>query len=225
MLGRQQSFRFRSHGGKRANAGRKRTKPGRPCVPHRSRPGHHRDHPVHVTLRARHGLPPFRDRGIFAEVQEAIRAASRSPAVGEAFRVVEFSIQRDHAHFIVEARDADTLSRGLRGLAIRLARAVNRALGARGPVWADRYHARALKTPRAVRNALVYVLMNAKKHGARLASGIDAFSSAQWFEGFTCARVELAIEPPVRRSGTWLGKTGWRRRGLIAFEERPRAPD
>jgi hypothetical protein len=34
------------------------------------------------------------------------------------------------------------------GLAIRLALAVNRALGRRGKVVGDRYHARALTTPR-----------------------------------------------------------------------------
>jgi hypothetical protein len=40
-------------------------------------------------------------------------------------------------------------------------------------LWRERYHARELTTPRSVRNALVYVLMNAKKHGYRFASGID----------------------------------------------------
>ena len=224
MSPRQQSFRFRPHGGKRRGAGRKRTRPGRPCVPHRARPEHRTAHPVHVTLRARGGLPPFRDRGIFKEVREAIRGANRSPAVGEAFRVVEFSVQNDHAHFIVEAHDKDTLSRGLRGLAIRFARAVNRALRVRGRVWGDRYHARELTTPRAVRNAVVYVLMNAKKHRLHVAR-VDRFSSAPWFGGFA-ARLELAAEPcPVFASKTWLGSIGWRRRGLIRLDERPRAPD
>jgi putative transposase len=180
---------------------------------------------VHVTLRAREGLPPFRDGGIFPELRAAIRGASRSPAVGEAFRVVEFSLQNDHAHFIVEAHDKDTLSRGLRGLAIRLARAVNRVLRVRGKVWADRYHARELKTPRAVRNAIVYVLMNAKKHRMRTASGVDAFSSAPWFRGFV-VRLDGPTEPcPVVRPRTWLGGTGWRRHGLVRLEERPRGPD
>jgi putative transposase len=177
---------------------------------------------VHVTLRARAGLPPFRDRGLFPELRAAIHGASRSPTVGEAFRVVEFSVQNDHAHFIIEAQDKDALSRGLRGLAIRLARAVNRALRVHGAVWADRYHARELKTPRAVRNAIVYVLMNAKKHGARVASGIDAFSSAPWFSGFAARHVAPEDEPcPVFAARTWLGGTGWRRRGLVRFDERP----
>ncbi len=179
---------------------------------------------MHVTLRARAGLPPLRHGGLFGEIRDAIRRANRSPAVGEAFRVTHFSIQNDHAHFIVEAHDKETLSRGLRGLTIRLARAVNRALDVRGAVWGDRYHARALKTPRAVRNAIVYVLMNAKKHGVRLA-GVDACSSAPWFDGFT-ARTELPELPcPVFAPRTWLGGTGWRRRGLVRFDERPRAPD
>jgi putative transposase len=220
---RQQELPFRTWGGKRANAGRKRTRPGRPCVPHRARPAHRAAHPVHVTLRARAGLPPFRDRGIFGEMTEALRGANRSPAVGEGFRVVEFSVQNDHVHLIVEAHDGDVLSRGVRGVAIRLARAVNRALDVRGPVWGDRYHARELSTPRAVRNAIVYVLMNARKHGFRVPSGVDGFSSAPWFDGFGWRRAECAA--PVRAAKTWLGAVGWRRRGLVRFDERPRAPD
>jgi REP element-mobilizing transposase RayT len=174
-------------------------------------------------MRMRGGLPHLRDAGVFAAVGAAIRGASASPAVGEAFRVIEFSVQDDHVHFIVEARDKDTLSRGLRGLAIRVARAFNHAVGIRGAVWGDRYHARDLKTPRAVRNALVYVLMNAKKHGARISKGVDRFSSARWFEGFVSAAISDEASPVVR-ARTWLARVGWRRHGRIALDERPRAP-
>src|SRR5437764_14061704 len=91
--------------------------------------------------------------------------------------------QTDHLHLIIEADDRTRLSDGVRGLAVRVARAVNRALGRRGAVWGDRYHARALTSPRAVRNALVYVLMNRRKHceGER---GLDPCSSALWFNGW-----------------------------------------
>jgi len=174
-------------------------------------------------LRARGGLPTFRHAGVLAELRAAIAGANDSPAVGASFRVIEFSIQHNHAHFIVEAHDKKALSRGLRGLAIRLARAVNRALGITGGVWGDRYHARDLKTPRAVRNAIVYVLMNAKKHGERIASGVDAFSSATCSTAF--ARPHHAMDAVTVPSRTWLGTIGWRRRGLIGTSERPRAPD
>ncbi len=58
-------------------------------------------------------------------------------------------------------------------------------LGESGGVWAERYHARSLRTPREVRNAIVYVLMNAKKHLRHAPrEGIDMMSSAPWFDGF-----------------------------------------
>ncbi len=137
---------------------------------------------------------------------------------------MHFSVQTNHVHLVVEAHDKSALSRGMQGLNVRMARAINRVLRMRGGVWRERYHARELRTPREVRNAIVYVLMNAKKHGHRIGSGIDACSSAPWFDGF--ARVhELPGEPsPVAVARTWLAGTGWRRRGLVRFDERPRAP-
>lgn len=120
---------------------------------------------------------------------------------------------------MVEAHDATVLSRGMLGLAIRLARAVNRVLRVRGSVWKERYHAHALRTPREVRNAIVYVLMNAKKHGVRLA-GIDPYSSARTFDGFR-EREPDDPDPPVATAKTWLLTDGWRMRGLVEVTERP----
>jgi len=211
-------------GGKRAGAGRKRRQGARSSVPHRPRATHLAAHPVHVTLRAREGLPPFREQALFAAIREAIRQASRSRAVGGAFRVVHFSVQRDHLHLIVEAHDRSVLSRGMQGLAVRVARAVNRVLRARGQVIGERFHAHELRTPREVRNALVYVLMNIRKHARPRvpALAIDSFSSAPWFDGF---REAIGPPPgekrPVVAPRTWLASSGWRRRGLISVSETP----
>ena len=41
---------------------------------------------------------------------------------------------------------------------------VNQMTVRRGALFRDRHHRHALKTPREVRNALVYVLFNARKH-------------------------------------------------------------
>src|SRR5437667_6169012 len=140
-------------GGRRPGAGRKRTPGQRPSVPHRTRPSHKAAHPVHVTLRTTAAVRCLRAARLFPAVCRALAEASH-----EAFRIVEFSAQDDHLHLLVEAEDRPCLTRGLGGLAIRVARAVNRGLGRRGAVWADRYHARAITTPRAVRHAIVYVL-------------------------------------------------------------------
>jgi len=215
-------------GGKRAGAGRKRAPGVRPSVPHRPREAHRQAHPVLATLRARAGLPPFREQALGGAIREAIRAGSRSPAVGAAFRVVHFSIQRDHLHLVVEAQDGTVLARGMQGLAVRVARAVNRVLGARGSVFGDRFHSRELRTPRAVRTAVVYVLMNFKKHARSplaVAHAVDELSSAPWFDGFREAvgPPPPDVQRPVVAARTWLASAGWRRRGLVSVAERPRS--
>jgi hypothetical protein len=113
-------------------------------------------------------------------------------------------------------------ARGVQGLAIRVARAVNRVLARQGPVWGDRYHARALATPREVRNALVYVLANWRKH-VRGAVGLDPRSSAGWFDGWRSPSARSSDPPPVARARTWLARVGWRRHGLLGLREAPRA--
>ncbi len=195
----------RKWGGARKGAGR--PKGGRRTVPHRARPVHKARYPLHVTVRVRGGLPSFREPVIANVVVETIAASHR-----DAFRVLHYSVQDNHLHLIVEAHDATSLARGMQRLDARIARNVNDAIGIHGHVWRERYHARELRSPRSVRNAIVYVLMNAKKHGYRFASGLDALSSA----------IDTSA---VRIPRTWLAGVGWRRHGLIRPSERPRAPD
>jgi len=172
---------------------------------------------MHVTLRTVDAIQCLRSPRAFPAVRRALAAASRA-----AFRVIEFSVQNEHVHLIAEADDARALSGGVRGVVIRIARAVNLMLSRRGRVFGDRYHARAFTTPRAVRNALVYVLMNFRKH-LRSGTEIDPCSSAGWFSGFRDPRVAIGPGlPPVRPPRTWLARFGWRRHGLIDVREAPR---
>jgi hypothetical protein len=143
---------------------------------------------------------------------------------GERFRVVHYSVQTNHVHLIVEAAGKDALARGMRGLAIRTALAVNRALGRRGALWAERYHARALATPRMVRNALVYVLANARKH-LRAVAGLDPCSSAAWFDGYRTRAPLRGVRAPTASPRTWLLRVGWRRHGLLSVDEPPARVD
>jgi REP element-mobilizing transposase RayT len=187
-------------------------------MPHAKRSSHVPRHPVHVTLRAAAGLPSLRVPRLFGPVRAAIAAASRDDV-----RVLQFSVQSDHLHLLMEADESTGLGRGVQGLAIRVAKAVNRVLGRRGRVWGDRYHARMLKTPREVRNALVYVLGNWRKHvpGAR---GLDPCSSAAWFDGWQGRITRITGAAPVAAARTWLARAGWRRYGLVRPEEMPSRP-
>ncbi len=219
----QLEMKFRSHGGAREGAGRKPAS-SRPPVHHVKRPRVPRGSPAHVTLRVHGDVPSLRTRRFVREFQTRLR---RGCERGE-FRVCHFSIQRDHLHLVVEAAGKEALGRGMKSVGIRLARTVNRVFGRTGPVLFGRYHLRVLRTPREVRNALAYVLLNARKHW-RQRSGIappvvlDIASSGAWFDGWK--RPPPARGTPtvraVARPRSYLLNRGWRRHGLVDPAEVP----
>src|SRR5690606_18146901 len=142
------------------------------------------------------------------------------------FRICHISIQQGHLHLVCEADDRMALARGLQGFQISCARRLNRALtrrngfDCRGPVFADRYHARILHSPRQVHHALRYVLSNWRRHrqDTNLPWAVDLYSSAARFDGWAvpppAPRPDALGPPPELPTAlpeTWLLTTGWRR--------------
>ncbi len=216
-------FRASKRGGKRAGAGRKKT--GR-CsdAPHRTRPRVRKYDVQHVVLRTCEDIPRLRRSKTYQAIARALRHTLRETT----FRVVHTSIQRNHLHFLIEAEDKAALGHGMRGLAISVARAINRVLGRSGKVFAYRYHATAISSPRQMRNALSYVLNNWRRHdedeGCEAAhrASLDPYSTAVAFRGWRegVFAVPAGYEPlPCAAPQTWLLKVGWERHGRIgAFE-------
>ena len=221
-IGRRRQLRLpleaaKTWGGPRKGAGRKPR--GRPSVPHAKRPKLDPRHPVQVTIRAARGLPSLRSVRVFAALRRTIARASV-----DGFRVIHFSIQQDHGHFIVEGDEARRARGGAHGLAIRLALAVNRAVGRKGQVVPHRYHARPLTTPRQMRISMVYVLLNFRKH-LRAPACIDPRSSGPHFGGWRHAPATPDAPPATVAPCTWMARVGWRLAGgLLAVEEHPATP-
>jgi len=163
---RQTELAFRTWGGRRNGAGRKR-KDGRlgKGMPHTPRPALARRFPLHITWRMRRGVWNLRTRRCFSALGKALSAGGDKFG----FRLVHYAVLRDHIHFLVEAQDERALSRGMKGLGVRVARALNRVMQRRGNVVAERYHARILRMPTEVRHARNYL---------RGLLGPDPFASA-----------------------------------------------
>jgi len=196
-------------------------------VRHGRRPRLEARFPVHVTTRVVRGTAYLRGSRIYPAIRRALCAARDRLGA----RIVQYSIQGNHIHLLVEARDQVALGRAMKGFGVRIARRLNRIAGLRGRVIADRYHARYLRTPAEVRRALVYVLQNGAKHGCGGARGrtwIDPFSSAAFFHGWNerCRRWIPArdapahplhgwgpTQVPVAPPRTWLMRLGWLRAG------------
>lgn len=190
----------------------------------RFRDSHNRSCPAHVTLRTIDGLPSLRGPAAFAVVTRALEALR----VRRTARIVQLTVISNHLHLIVEATDAEALSRALQGLSVRIARGLDATLGRHGAVFGDRPHVRLLKTPREVRSALLYVLQNARRHTPQDPDRIldptwvDPRSSARWFDGWRDLDPEAGGDRVVAPAQSWLLTTGWRRHGLLRVDERPR---
>jgi REP element-mobilizing transposase RayT len=215
----------------RARWGGRRAGAGRTCGPsprhdHRVRERLAACSPCHVTLKVRRGIPSLRAVALVRELERSFAAACER----NRFRLIQYSIQHDHLHAIVEATSERDLAAGMKSIGSRLARAVNRVFRLRGRVLADRYHLHILRTPREVRHALAYVLMNARRHLAKMgrrlpAASVDPASSGRFFSGWN-RRFHPAsslLPPPVAPPHTWLLRMGWRRHGLLDPAEIPGA--
>jgi REP element-mobilizing transposase RayT len=205
----QRSFEFPTWGGRREGAGRKTDRPRR-AIPHRPREDFRPYQPVHVTFRMAEWVWNLRSERSFRLIHGSLDELRRRSDV----RAIEFSIQGNHVHLVVEADGPRALANGMRALAIRLARRLNRMMGRRGPVLEDRYHAHALRTPAEVRNALRYVRGNFASHAARRGEQV----SARWVDPYSSAVVRaprsaqtaLWAEPVTKPPETWLLRTAER---------------
>ena len=208
------------HGGPRKGAGAKPS--GRNPVPHRQRALFNKLTPAHVTLRVVKEISNLRKSSLVAEVRRTFALGCER---GD-FRLVEYSIQHNHLHMIVEARSQDALSPGMKSIAARFAHAVNRVFRRTGQVIAGRYHVRLLTSPTQVRNALRYVLLNFRKHfkqqtGQAPPVAIDPASSGSQFDGWRPSSEGLRVETATReevgvaKPESWFLKTGWRLLGPI----------
>jgi len=156
------------HGGPRTGAGRPRGN----RVSHHQRPHFARVTPVHVTLRVKQHVWNLRSARSWRRIRRAFeKARGRFGA-----RLIEYSVQGNHLHLIVEADGSDALSRAMQGLAIRIAKALNAMMKRAGRVFDDHYFARLLRSPTELVRAIAYVLGNHRRHFGE--PGADAYSSA-----------------------------------------------
>ena len=214
---------------------------------HKKRPAIKASEPVHVTLRVVEGVGRLRTRAVYKAVREAMFVIYRR----EDCRIVHLSIQGNHVHLLVEAENRMALAAGMKAFEISAAKHINAAVSnagswwerrklsvkpkrRKGQVFADRYHAEVIRTPRQARNALAYVLNNWRKHRehrAKLARGwlVDPFSTGWSFDGWKeredepfVWKLRASYEPIMSwRPRTWLLSTGWRRYGLVSVYEVP----
>jgi REP element-mobilizing transposase RayT len=163
-------------------------------VPHRKRASFGGSALI-VTVHQLDGLPGLRTQRVMGVFQRALAIAKDRFGC----RVLQFSLLGNHVHFMVEAPDEKALGRAMKGLLVRLAKALNKLWGRQGSVFERRFHSAVVSTMRQVHRGLRYVLMNARKHGIPIPFGQpDPFSSGPWFKSWRGRRQAFRTdESPV----------------------------
>ncbi len=225
----QQVLVFRTWGGKRKGSGRK-ARGRRASQPHRRRPALSKQHPVHVTLRAIAEVGRLRKEHAYLAARKALICTRRR----KNFRICHLSIQGNHIHLIAEGDDKVALAKGMQGFEISCAKHLNAALRdehgepRRGTVFPDRYHARQLRTPQEMRNALAYVLNNWRRHGEDRSSKrrFDPYSTGAYANVWNIDEQRIRVTAtsrllPISFPKSWMLRIGWRRHGRLDPLERP----
>jgi REP element-mobilizing transposase RayT len=191
---------------------------------------------VLVTVRVTNDTSNLRRMSVY----QAVRRALATALARLDFRVVHFSIQRNHIHFLAEADHQPALSKGMQGLLGSAAKRINAALGKRslgkrgGCVFPDRYHERVITSPRQCRNGMRNVLNNWRRHHEdreRLPATwlVDPFSSGVNFAGWRELEGTDQLygtpdgyeRPPTSAPQTWLLTTGWKKHGTFSVYDVP----
>ena len=98
-------------------------------------------------------------------------------------RILHYSVQSNHMHFIIEADNNKILERGMRSLTVTIAKGIKK-----GKIQLERYHLHVLKTIKETKNAIHYVLFNEQKHSRKKSIEIDAYSSLHTLDARALAR-------------------------------------
>jgi REP element-mobilizing transposase RayT len=140
---------------------------------HRSRPEMPKNIPVHVTLKSdRTQIPTLRNKALFREIRQAMRRARL-----QGIRIIEFSVQTDHIHLLLEPQNKVQLGKSMRAMSISLSKRLTFLLGKKVKAFKERYHLHVLRSFTEVRNAVHYVRSNGKKHRVATSAG-DWYSTA-----------------------------------------------
>jgi REP element-mobilizing transposase RayT len=119
---------------------------------------------MHINFRYK---TQIRNKESLKILKRALLNASR-----KGLRIHHFSMQSNHVHLIVEAKDNGVLSRGMRSLTVTFAKGLKK-----GRIQLGRYHLHVLRAVSEARNAVRYVLLNEQKHTRSRTLRVDGYSS------------------------------------------------
>ena len=151
-----------NHGGRRPGSGRLRIRSQ--GVAHRTREKVGVRTPLHINFKLR---TPIKNKLCLSLLKRAIINAR-----SHGLCVVHYSLQSNHVHLIVEARDNTLLTRGMRSLTVTFSKGIGK-----GRVQLERYHLHVLRSLKETKNAVKYVIRSEQRHSRLKRAYVTSYSS------------------------------------------------
>lgn len=150
---------------------------------------------LHLTIKIERNKAGLKNKTVLAVLHKAIKNA-RKIGLG----IIHYTLEYDHIHLLVEARDNETLGKGMQSFGICFSKGINKYKAVQGQVYKTRYHLRVLKTLKEIKNVLNYVFGNAVKH--KSSSFINHYNSLAAVNDFSklYPGFERTIEDTISRS-------------------------
>lgn len=125
----------------------------------------------HLTIKVKENKADIKNKFLLKALHHAIRRARL-----KGLRVIHYTLEFNHVHFLIESSHHDELHRGMQALGISFSKAINKYKRKRGTVFKHRYHQRKLTSSTELKKVLHYIFHNGVKH-KRTSNKIDSYNS------------------------------------------------
>jgi REP element-mobilizing transposase RayT len=142
-----------------------------PGIRHRSRMKINKPTSFHLTIKVRENKADIQSKKLLKALHHAIGRARLKN-----LKVVHYTLEYNHVHLLVETNDHRILHAGMQALGISFSKAINKLKSYKGSVYKHRYHQRRIGSARELKNVLLYIFNNGRKH-KRTTRRIDPFNS------------------------------------------------
>lgn len=118
----------------------------------------------------------------FSDYDVASKAAAcfQQPALLGDATILAWVLMPDHAHWLIQLGERDTLQRVVGRLKATSARTANRILRRQGPLWQHSFHDHAMRGDEDLKTAARYIIANPVRAGLVQRTGQYPFWNAIW---------------------------------------------
>lgn len=151
---------------------------------------------LHLTIKIKKDKSSLRNKQVLKILHSSIKKARRL-----GLRILHYTLEYDHVHFLVEADNNEILGKGMQSFGISFSKGINKMKALKGQVFKNRYHFRKLKTSAEIKNVINYIMGNSIKHKNAF-SIVSPYNSLVVMEDFSklYPGFELAIEDTIHKS-------------------------